>query len=73
MNGKKKWSYYVKTILYNYGFGDVWEQPYNIDKQLFCAVFKQRLIDNAIQECNDDLKVWENQISHMTSITVNLS
>ena len=27
----------------------------NIDEQLFCAVFKQRLIDNAIQEWNDDL------------------
>ena len=55
LNGKKNWSYYVKTILYKYGFGYIWEQPYNIDEQLFCAVFKQRLIDNAIQEWNDDL------------------
>ena len=41
--------------MYKYGFGYIWEQPYNIDEQLFRAVFKQRLIDNAIQEWNDDL------------------
>ena len=55
MNGKKNWAYHVKTILFNYGFGDIWEQPYNIDESMFRAIFKQRLIDNAMQEWKDDL------------------
>jgi len=46
---RKCWLINVKQMLYEYGFGYVWEQQSTIENNTFIKIFKQRLIDNFYQ------------------------
>jgi hypothetical protein len=47
--GLCNWVTYVKKLLCDYGFIDVWNNPYIIDFKNFIPVFRQRIIDCFIQ------------------------
>ena len=47
-------------MLFEYGFGNVWQNSYNINVNAFCNQFKQRLIDCFQQKWNNDLQ--DNQV-----------
>ena len=44
------WARNVKNLLYRYGFGFVWISQDVGDENYFMFIFKQRLMDNALQE-----------------------
>ena len=48
--GKKTWAYYVKELLCRNGFGDVWLQQNVGHLNGFVSVFKQRLLDQFLQD-----------------------
>ena len=52
---KKKWIYNLKNILFQNGFGYVWESPLNLNEKYFISEFKERLLDNFIQKWAADL------------------
>ena len=52
--GKRNWAYNVKTLSYTHGFGNVWEDPYSVNPNTFLCMFRQRLIDNFVQQWKAD-------------------
>lgn len=54
--GLNNWVTNVKHILFEFGFGNVWNNPYNVNGNVFCNHFKQRLIDCFIQKWQNDLE-----------------
>ena len=52
---KINWAHNVKTLLYTYGFGYIWESPLNVDGNSFISSFIQRLIDSFVQDWNNNL------------------
>ena len=49
------WARHVKNLLFRYGFGFVWISQDVGDEDYFMFIFKQRLLDNALQEWHTDL------------------
>ena len=47
-------------MLANIGFVYVWEVPLSVNPKNFITIFKQRLIDNVIQQWSSDLR--ENKV-----------
>ena len=43
--GLYNWVTMVKNMLFESGFGNIWHNPYNINVNVICNQFKQRLID----------------------------
>ena len=43
-------------MLHLHGFGDVWENPLLVTPDVFCPIFKQRLIDNFTQSWRTDVE-----------------
>jgi hypothetical protein len=54
--GLKNWALNVKEMLYNNGFGNIWEFQNTCNLKHFHKEFKQRLIDNFIQGWNVKLQ-----------------
>ena len=48
--GCKNWVSNIKTMLNNYGFTDVFENNHFVNPKVFPSIFKQKVIDNFIQE-----------------------
>ena len=48
--GRITWATHVKDLSFRYGFGIVWLTENVGDDNLFINVFKQRLIDCALQD-----------------------
>ena len=55
--GKKNWIYNIIERLNTYGYGNVWDNPYIICPDIFCRIFKQRLLDMFTQEWKVDLEL----------------
>ena len=55
--GLDNWVSRVKTMLFEYGFGNLWQNPQNINVNAFCNQFKQRLIDCFTQKWNNDINM----------------
>ena len=53
--GLDNWVSKVKSMLFEYGFGNIWQNPQNINVNAFCNQFKQRLIDCFTQKWNNDI------------------
>ena len=47
-------------MLANNGFVNVWEVPISVNPKYFITIFKQRIIDNFIQQWSSDLR--ENKV-----------
>lgn len=45
----------MKLMLYEFGFGDIWINPYSITPVLFLNAFKQRLVDYFVQKWKSEL------------------
>ena len=45
----------MKLLLYEFGFGDIWINPYSVTPVRFITAFKQRLVDNFVQKWKSDL------------------
>ena len=54
-NGCSNWTSRVKLLLYEFGFGDIWINPYSVIPVRFITAFKQRLVDNFVQKWKSDL------------------
>ena len=54
--GTKNWTQSIKEMLRLHGFGDVWENPLLVTPDIFCSIFKQRLIDNFTQSWRADVE-----------------
>ncbi len=54
-SGKPNWASGVKSLLYQHGFGDTWENPHSVNAKHFCQIFKARLIDIFRQQWNMDV------------------
>ena len=50
-------------MLFEFEFGNIWHSSYNINVNVFCNQFKQRLIDCFIQKWKNDLE--SNQVLSM--------
>ena len=61
--GKKNWASNVKTLLDNFGFSYVWDNPFTVNLKNFHLTFKERVIDVFKQE-------WFNKISLSGSLTL---
>ena len=61
--GKKNWASNVKTLLDNFGFSYVWDNPFTVNLKNFHLTFKDRVIDVFKQE-------WFNKISLSGSLTL---
>ena len=61
--GKKNWASNVKTLLDNFGFSYVWDNPFTVSLKIFHLTFKERVIDVFKQE-------WFNIISLSGSLTL---
>ena len=48
--GKRNWALSVKTLLDNYGFSYVWDNPSSVNLKKFHLIFKERVIDVFKQE-----------------------
>ena len=53
--GLLNWVTSIKTLLSQFGFNQVWLNPYSVDPNIFISAFKQRLIDNFIQTWKSDI------------------
>ena len=47
----------MQLLLYEFGFGDIWINPYSVTPVRFINAFKQRLVDNFVQKWKSDLDV----------------
>lgn len=54
-NDKVNWCSNVKALLYENGFGYVWEMPLAVDPNQFMILFKQRLLDVFTQKWRSDI------------------
>ena len=54
-NGCSNWTSRVKLLLYEFGFGDTWINPYSVTPVRFISAFKQGLVDNFVQKWKSDL------------------
>ena len=61
--GKINWVFFVKNMLYKYGFSFAFLNQGVGDKKQFISLFKQRLKDNHLQEWNSRLSI--NEISRL--------
>ena len=61
--GKKNWASNVKTLLDNFGFSYVWDNPFTVNLKSFHLIFRERVIDVFKQE-------WFNKISLSGSLTL---
>ena len=61
--GKKNWAANVKTLLDNFGFSYVWNNPFIVNLKSFHLTFRERVIDVFKQE-------WFNKISLSGSLTL---
>ena len=61
--GLNNWVTMVKNMLFEFGFGNIWHNPYNMNVNVFYNQFKQRLIDCFIQKWKNDLE--SNQVLNM--------
>lgn len=77
--GKKNWLYNIMELLNTYGYGYLWDNPLSVSPDNFCKTFKQRLLDNFIQEWTADLetnqvltlyKNFKNTFEHEDYLTV---
>ena len=50
-----QWIQCVQYLLYENGFGDIWESPNNVNKNTFHKCFRQRLQDQYVQNWNAKL------------------
>ena len=57
INNVKTWAYYVKYILNEFGFSEVWNFPYRFEVETFLPIFKQRIIDCFKQKWFADIAV----------------
>ena len=55
--GLDNWVSKVKKLLFDFGFGNIWQKTDNININAFCNQFKQRLIDCFIQTWNNDIQL----------------
>jgi len=55
-NGFTNWVSNVKLLLNNYGFSYIFEDADNVDFKSFISIFKQRVIDNFIQEWSQSMQ-----------------
>ena len=53
--GKKTWAFYVRQLLCENGFGDVWIQQNAGDINTFLSIFRQRLTDQYAQTWHDKI------------------
>ena len=61
--GKRNWALSVKSLLDNYGFFYVWDNPSSVNLKKFHLIFKERVIDVFKQE-------WLHKISVSGSLTL---
>jgi hypothetical protein len=54
--GVNNWAKKVKCLLDEYGFSDIWLNPYHVDPKWFISCFKQRVIDCFCQKWFEDIK-----------------
>ena len=54
--GKVNWASNVRSLLYKYGFGYVWEADTVGNATLFIHTFKQRIMDCLIQELHSEME-----------------
>ena len=54
-NGKTNWFSNVKSLLSRYGFLNVWQNIINTKESTFLSIFKQRLLDEFLQEWQRNL------------------
>ena len=62
-NNKINWCSNVKRLLYENGFGYVWEMPSAVNLNQFLSLFKQRLIDTYVQNWRSDIR--DNSVLHV--------
>jgi hypothetical protein len=62
-NNKINWVSKVKKLLYEHGFGYVFETPLTVNVNHFITLFRQRLIDTFTQNWSSDLE--SNQVLHL--------
>ena len=53
-SGRINWATNVKTLLYKYGFGYIWEEQYVYDSEMFLKQFRRRLEDCYFQTWNSN-------------------
>ena len=51
------WVSYVKEILYNTGFAEIWENQEVINGARFVQLFEQRSMDMYMQSCHEDIQL----------------
>ena len=56
LNGKHNWVSRLKQLLFDYGFANVWESPFQYDNNIFINAFKQRIIDSFLQSWYSDVE-----------------
>ena len=49
-NNPNSWCANVRNLLERYGFSDVWYNDTDLNEYIFLSVYKQRLIDEFLQE-----------------------
>ena len=55
-NGYISWAGKVHSILNEYGFSDVWLNPFKYGSREFIQIFRRRLVDCFIQKVNSDIQ-----------------
>ena len=56
LNGRKNWASKVRDILFEYGFGHIWEEQNTYNVQGFLYVFKERMRDCFLQSWSSRLR-----------------
>ena len=55
-NNKNSWAGRVHKLLDEYGFSDVWANPFSSNDKYFVQIFRQRVIDCFLQKLRSDLE-----------------
>jgi len=59
--GIQNWAYNIKSLLDNYGFSYIWQNPYSVNLKHFHKTFKQRVVDVFTQQ-------WQNELDNSRSL-----
>ena len=54
---KCSWVSYVKEILHNTGFAEIWENQEVVNEARFVQLFEQRSMDMYMQSCHEDIQL----------------
>lgn len=65
--GHKNWASRIKSVLYSYGFGHVWQAQQIGDPHKFLSEFKQRLIDVSLQMRHSNIENVDPMLSSLSN------